>query len=85
MTVRITRRRSPDQTMLQIDGRLRWDDLDELAREYAVSEDPLVLELSNLQSADPTGVEALRELVALGAEVRGASPYLRLLLERVRY
>jgi hypothetical protein len=38
------------------------------------------LDLSELQSADHEGVEILRELVGLGAEVRGASPYIELLL-----
>ncbi|MHC4179498.1 MAG: hypothetical protein ACYSWU_18455 [Planctomycetota bacterium] len=81
MPVRITVTREAHLTVLRIDGQLRSEDVGELANERAAAQGPLVLELSNLQSADPKGVEVLLELVALAAEVRGASPYIELLLK----
>ena len=44
----------------------------------------LVLELSNLQSADKVGVDVLLELISLGVQIRGASPYIELLLKGSR-
>lgn len=43
-----------------------------------------ILDLSNLSSADPAGVEVLLELVSLGTQIRGASPYIELLLKGSR-
>ena len=82
MTIRIHRTSSADRTVLQIDGWLRAEDVDELVREYEAVLGPVVLELSNLQSADPAGVRALLEFNRLGAQIQGASPYVELLLER---
>jgi hypothetical protein len=42
----------------------------------------VALELSDLQSADPDGVAMLLEIASLGAELRGVSPYIELLLKR---
>ena len=42
---------------------------------------PLRLDLSGLKSADPTGIELLRSLSAAGAELYGASAFIRKLLE----
>ena len=44
-------------------------DLAELAKEYRSVDGALVLELSNLQSADPAGVEVLVELVSMDVEM----------------
>lgn len=82
MAVRITRTMDADETILQVDGQLRFEDVDELAREYRSVQGPLVLELSNLQSADTVGVETLLELASMGAEIRGVSPYVDLLLRK---
>jgi ABC-type transporter Mla MlaB component len=82
MAVRITRTADSDRPVLRIDGQLRSEDVPELAREYGSVEEPTVLELSHLQSADAVGVEALLQLIALGAEIRGASPYIELLLKK---
>ena len=42
---------------------------------------PLVLDLSELKSADQAAVERLRELASEGAERRGASRYVQMLLD----
>ena len=70
-----------DLTVLRVDGRLTSEDLDELSREFRAVQGAAVLELSDLQSADRPAVELLQELVSLGAELRGASPYIELLLK----
>ncbi len=82
MSIRITRTSDARETVLRIDGQLRSEDIAELAKEHRSVEGPLVLELSNLQSADPAGVEVLRDLVSMGVQIRGASPYIELLLKR---
>ncbi len=41
---------------------------------------PLGLDLSGLKSADIEGIRALRSLSETGAELQGASPYIRQLL-----
>jgi len=40
-----------------------------------------VLDLTGVRSADPQGVDAIRKLASGSATLRGASPFIRLLLE----
>jgi anti-anti-sigma regulatory factor len=81
MSVRITTTAATGETILRVDGRLMSEDVDELAKAHAAAEQPVVLDLSNLQSADPAGVRALMELASQGSELRDASPYVELLLK----
>jgi len=81
MTIRVTATVDTWGTLLKVDGRLTVEDVEELARAFRAAQGTAALELSDLQSADQAGVKTLRELVALGAEVRGASPYIELLLK----
>ena len=53
-----------------------------MATECDLLKEPLVLDLSELQSADSAGVVKLVELVERGAQIRGASKYIELLLRR---
>ncbi len=80
VTIRISKTADERQTVLKVDGRLKADDVGELALAYRSARGATVLDLSELQSADRACVAVLKELVALGAEVRGASPYLELLM-----
>ena len=66
MTVRIRKTCDSDQTVLWVDGYLTVEDVGEL----------------DLLSADSSGMKCLRELISLGAEIRGNSPYIALLLEK---
>jgi anti-anti-sigma regulatory factor len=84
MSIRITKTSDACGTVLQIDGQLCMKNVAELTKEHRLVEGPLVLGLSDLQSADPVGVEVLRELVSMGAQIRGASPYIELLLKESR-
>jgi hypothetical protein len=68
-------------TVIKIDGQLRMEDVAELGRVVQSAQGAKALELSELRSADRAGAEILRELVSRGATVRGASPYMQLLLQ----
>jgi ABC-type transporter Mla MlaB component len=81
MSIRITRTSEEGGTVLQVDGQLCSENVAELTKEQMSAEGSLVLELSSLQSADPAGVDLLLELISLGAQIRGASPYIELLLK----
>lgn len=81
MSIRITRTSDSQETVLRIDGQLCLENVAELTREHLSVEGPLVLELSDLQSADKAGVDVLLELISLGVSIRGASPYIELLLK----
>jgi hypothetical protein len=82
VAVRITMTVEAPQTVLRIDGRLRSEDVDELTAALRSVQGTAILDLSELQSADREGADVLRKLVSLGAEVRGASPYIQLLLKK---
>ena len=81
MTIRIKTTSDTYGTVLKVDGRLRSEDVDELANSFRSVQGATALDLSELLSADRAGVEILRELISLGAEVRGASQYIELLLK----
>jgi len=65
-------------------GRLGREHTAELLRICDEAPGPLRVDLANLVSADPTGLEALVGLEGRGAELTGISPYLALRLERAR-
>ena len=81
MNVRITTTTDVDPTVIKIVGRLEAADVPELDKEIDSVDGRLVLDLSELKSAEPAGIERLRELAAGGAEFRGASPYVQMLLD----
>jgi hypothetical protein len=80
MIVRITKETNGGQTIIHIEGRLRCEMVPDLKQECQSVDGPLVLDLSQFFVADRTGIEAIRDLVSMGAEVRGASRYVQLLL-----
>ncbi len=79
--IRITHTTEPGRTVFRIDGRLTSDELPVLERKCREVGRPHVLDLSDLVSADAAGSEKLREFASRGVEIRGASPYLKLLLD----
>lgn len=81
MNVRITSFSEPTSTVIRIAGRFRTEDVGELEREARSAEETLVLDVSELASADAAGVTLLKALMRRGTELRGASPYVALLLE----
>ena len=66
--------------MVTVAGRLEPSCLEELQKLCRSIEGPFTLDLSSLLSADAEGLAVLRELEAQGAELRGVSPFIRLLL-----
>jgi hypothetical protein len=69
------------ETTVRVDGELRDEGVEEL-REACASALPTVLDLSGLLSVDEPGLEAIRRLADEGMTVRGASPYVAMLLHR---
>jgi hypothetical protein len=81
MSVRITRRTEGERTILQVAGRLHSPGVALLQEENRSVEESLLLDLSQLISANTVGIKELRELVSRGAELEGASPFVQLLLD----
>ena len=77
MTVRITHA----SNTVRIEGCLEDEAVAEFDRVCREASGDLVLDLSALLSADESGLAALRALMAGGARVTGASPYIQLLLK----
>ena len=80
--IRVTSRNMKDKTIVQIDGALRGEFVEELAQVMSGLESPVTIDLTNLQSMDSDGADALAKLAKGVAEVIGASGYVRLLLEK---
>lgn len=81
MTVRIDISSEGSKTIVRVAGRLMGSGVHELAVTCHSIEGGLLLDLTNLQSADPEGIKAIQKLVAERAELRGFSPFIRLLLD----
>lgn len=82
MTIYITRTEEARETILTVDGWLEGDEADELLRVVGSAAAPVVLDLTELRSADERGVTTLLRLEGQGVEIRGVSDYLKLLMER---
>jgi len=81
MTVRIETTPHRSKTRVSVAGRLEGLGVGELVRTCDCIEGELVLDLSALRSADAEGIEAIQKLTRGGVTLRGASPFIRLLLE----
>jgi anti-anti-sigma regulatory factor len=80
MTVRITRTTTRDATTVVVEGRLTAAEVESLKEACGAIGDGLRLELSGLRMADDAGIEELRRLSEAGAELSGASLFIRQLL-----
>ena len=69
-------------TIIKVDGRLVGEGVEELKRVCRDLVPPFVLELTDLQQADAAGLQLINCLADAGGELRGASPYIALLLDR---
>jgi hypothetical protein len=74
---------SPEEgrAVVRIHGRLAGTAVHELERVCREATLPLLLDVTNLMSADDEGIAALRRLRCDGVQLAGASPYLSLLLD----
>jgi hypothetical protein len=71
---------SGEGNLVKVVGRLQADDFAELLRMVQQLNDPVSLDLTELQAIDRPAVTLLRELIGRGVEVRSASPYVKLLI-----
>jgi hypothetical protein len=81
MPIRVTTIAQASGTFVKVAGWFKAEDVEEFVHLLEQLDGDTVLELSELQSADRAGVEVLRELIASGVQLRGASPYVDLLLK----
>jgi hypothetical protein len=81
MPIRVTTISEASGTLVKVDGWFKAEDVEEIVRLLEQLSGDTALDLSELQSADRAAVEVLRELIASGVQLRGASPYVDLLLK----
>ena len=71
-------------TIISVAGRLEADHLAELESQCANAQHTVVFDLAELQSADEASMRWLCDRIERGCRVTGASPYIKLRLERGR-
>ena len=81
MEIRIDITSEGPETVVYIIGRLSGAAVAELRKACDPIEGVYLLDLSNLLLADDAGIDVIRKLCEKGAEVRGASPFIQLLLD----
>jgi len=81
MEIRIDITSEGSKTIVFIAGRLSGVSVVQLRKACDPIEDAFVLDLSNLLFADDAGIDVIRAIVDKGAQVRGASPFVQLLLD----
>ena len=81
MAVRITTARRGERTVVRVDGRLLAEDVDVLLDAVDEADGSVLLDLTDLQSADPAGVTAILKLIGEGSQIVAASPYLKMRLQ----
>jgi ABC-type transporter Mla MlaB component len=81
MTVRINKAGENSKSIVTVAGRLDRPVVRELLKACHSIDGEFVLDLAGLLSADSAGIEAIHSLVRGGAKLRGASPFIRLLLD----
>ncbi|MDB4285380.1 STAS domain-containing protein [bacterium] len=70
----------PEQ-VVRVAGRLTASAVEQLRKACAPIGGVFVLDLSSLMFADDAGIEAVRATGEKGAKIRGASPFIQLLLD----
>ena len=84
MEIRIDITSEGPETVVYITGRLSGAAVAELRKACDPIEGVFLLDLSNLLLADDVGIDVIRKLCEKGVEVRGASPFIQLLLDNGR-
>jgi anti-anti-sigma regulatory factor len=80
MDIRIDTETEGPVAVLRISGRLAGPAIKQLTEVCEPMEDSFVLDLSNLVFADDAGAEVIHALREKGADVRGASSFIKLLI-----
>jgi anti-anti-sigma regulatory factor len=81
MDIRIDIISEGSETVVSIAGRLSGTAVAQLKKACDQIEDPFVIDLSSLLLIDEEGVNAIQALVDKGVQVKGASPFVQLLLD----
>ena len=81
MSIRVTTISEASGTLVKVDGWFKVEDIEDFARLFEHLDGETALDLRELRSADRAAVDVLRDLIASGVELRGASPYVDLLLK----
>ena len=80
MDFRFETKNMGDRTVIQVAGDLKGQAVIELKRLCRETAGQLSLDLSNLHSTGPVGVQLIRELAGQGVSISGVSPYMELVL-----
>ena len=80
MEIRIDIESEESDVVLHVAGRLTGPAITQLSQACEPIEGRFVLDLSKLKFADDAGTEAIRSLRDRGADIRGASYFIRLLI-----
>lgn len=80
MELRLSVSREDAITVIHVDGRLAASGMRDLDETITGVPGAMIIDLTNLLSADDAGIVALRVLSERGIQLRGASPYVALLL-----
>ncbi len=81
MEIRIDITSEGSETVVRIAGHLSEVAVAQLRKACDPIEGAFVLDLSNLLFADDAGIDVIHTIVEEGAEIRGASPFVQLLLD----
>ncbi len=81
MEIRIDITSEGPKTVVHVAGRLSGRAVAQFKQACDPIKDAFVLDLSDLLFADDTGIDVIRTIVENGTEVRGASPFVQLLLK----
>jgi anti-anti-sigma regulatory factor len=84
MEIRIDITSEGPETVVYVIGRLSGAAVAELRKACDPIKGVYLLDLSNLLLADDAGIDVIRKLCEKGTEVRGASPFIQLLLDNGR-
>jgi len=82
MAIRINVNSEGPEVVVYIVGRLSGDVTKELRDTCDYIKEDFVLDLSKLLFADDVGVDVIREISEQGAKIRGASPFIQLLVDK---
>ena len=80
MEIRIDTESEGSDVVLHVSGRLAGEAITQLTNLCEPIESHYVLDLSKLMFADDAGAEVIRALRERGAEIRGASTFIKLLV-----
>src|ERR1700681_2444400 len=84
MTLKIERTWGDKETRIRLSGQLRSEHLRQVRSEVEGAEQPVVLDLEEVDLVDVDGVRFLNECESAGISVVRCSPYVRELMQRER-